>query len=395
MRAPTPPAARDGLDRRPLVAHLLYRLDVGGLENILVELIRGLPDDAFRHAVICLADYDPAFRRRLPPGVPVYALHKPPGRGPGIYLRLGRLLRRLRPDLLHSCNLAALEGQPVAALCGVPARIHAEHGWDMGDLHGTRRKYRWLRRALSPWVHRHVTVSAHLAAYLTERVGIPASRVEHIYNGVDVHRFAAPAAQGAGEGESPFVIGTVGRLTPVKDQATLVAAFQRLRDLAPDRFPQARLVILGDGPKRAELQAALDGAGLAGQAWLPGSRADVDEQLQRLDLFVLPSLAEGIPVTVLEAMAAGVPVVATRVGGIPELVDDGVTGTLVPPGDTEALAKALRGYLEAPERGRREGAAGRERVVAHFSRERMVADYGGLYRTLLARVDTPAPGEGG
>ena len=382
--------ARDGKDTRPLIAHLIYRLDHGGLEQLLVELLRRMPDSAFRHTVICVADYAEAFRQRLPQEVEVYALNKPPGLGVGTLARSFLLLRRLRPDVTHSCNLAALEHQTVAALSGVPARIHVEHGWDVADLFGTNRKYRWLRRWLSPWVNRHVTVSRHLASYLTERVGIPAARVQQIYNGVDVERFCAclgqsptatPVARSTAEG---FVIGTIGRLSAVKDQASLLHAFAQLRDSLPaERFAQLRLVIIGSGPLADELQQLAEALGIGAQLWLAGAREDIEAQLRRIDLFVLPSLAEGIPVTVLEAMACSRPVVAAAVGGVPELVVDGVTGTLVPAADSQALANALTEYIDAPQLCRRHGEAGRERVVEHFSLERMVDDYRNLYDELL------------
>ena len=376
--------ARDGRDRRPLVVHILYRLDVGGLENILVELVRNSAPESYRHALVCLADYDEDFRRRLPPEVPVYALHRPPGWGIGTLVRLYRLLRQLRPDVVHTSNLAALECQPVAALSGVRARVHAEHGWNITDLHGSRRRYRWLRRVLSPWVHRHVTVSGHLAEYLVERVGVSRQRVRHIYNGVDTRRYRQSDADvgAASEGAHPVVIGTVGRLCAVKDQGTLIRAFARLLEHAP-ASPAPRLVLVGGGPEADTLRALADELGIAGQVEFAGNCPAVAERLAGFDVFVLPSLAEGIPVTVLEAMASGLPVVASRVGGVPELVQDGVTGTLIPPQDPERLSEVLRGYLIDPQRRRAEGRAGRERAVAHFSLETMVAAYEGLYRELL------------
>ena len=375
-----------GLDRRddtrPLVAHIVYRLDVGGLENILIELVRNLPHDEFRHVIICIADYTD-FSTRVPRDVPLYALHKPPGLGLGVFARLWRLLRRLRPEIVHTSNLAALECQPVAALAGVRARVHAEHGWDMGDLDGTNAKHRRLRRWLSRWVHRHVTVSAHLARYLIEAAQIPEQRVQHIVNGVDTKRFRPRDADAEEQTRDTFVIGSIGRLTPVKDQRTLIAAFAGLRERIPNHFPALRLVLLGDGPEAERLREQVATAGIEAQTWMPGNRNDIAEQLQQLDLFVLPSLAEGIPVTVLEAMATGLPVVASRVGGLPELIDHGVTGTLLEPGNPDALSAILAAYVEDPERARREGARARERVEPTFSLPRMIDAYANLYRSLL------------
>ncbi|OOC11436.1 TIGR03088 family PEP-CTERM/XrtA system glycosyltransferase [Thioalkalivibrio halophilus] len=391
---PAPALARDGRDTRPLVAHIVYRLDVGGLENILIELVRNLPRDAFRHVIICIADYTD-FSARLPEGVEIYALHKRPGIGPGMFLRLWRLLYQLRPDIVHSSNLAALECQPTVTLAGVPARVHAEHGWDMADLDGSNPKYRRLRQWLSPWVHRHVTVSAHLADYLTTTAGIPRTRVQHIVNGVDTRRFR-PHDHTQRSPDAPLVIGTVGRLSPVKDQATLVAAFAGLRERLPEHFPRLRLVLLGDGPEAARLREQVAALGIEEQTWMPGNRTDMPEQLRAMDLFVLPSLAEGIPVTVLEAMASGLPVVASRVGGLPELVEDGRTGTLLEPGDPDALCSTLADYVRDPGRLQLEGARARERAESTFGLGRMVTAYAELYRSLLPAARRPRhPSAGG
>ena len=375
--------------RKPLLVHLIYRLDIGGLEQILVELIRGLGCEKYRHAVICIADFTD-FRDALPSEVAVYALHKPPGLGLQVFYRLWRLLRELRPDIIHSCNLAALECQPVAWLAGVPVRIHAEHGRDMSDLDGSNRKLQWIRRIFSPWVHRHLAVSRDLMDYLVGVVGIPKHRAQHIYNGVDIEKFIPriaddqPLERSHQAASNTFVIGTIGRMQPVKDHASLARAFVRLRDLIPERFSALRLVIVGDGSESVRVQAILDDAGVATQACLTGSRSDTPELLRGMDLFVLPSLGEGIPVTVLEAMASGLPVVASKVGGLPELVIDGVTGTLVPPADVDALAHTLVDYINNPERVRYQGQAARQRAETEFSIATMVQRYDRLYRTLLA-----------
>jgi glycosyltransferase involved in cell wall biosynthesis len=193
-----------------------------------------------------------------------------------------------------------------------------------------------------------------------------------------------------GSPDGLFVIGTIGRLTAVKDQASLIRAFAQLRHYVSEgRFAQLRLVIIGSGPLAAELHETAESLGIGEQIWLAGVREDIEIQLGRFDLFVLPSLAEGVPVTVLEAMACARPVVASAVGGVPELVVDGSTGTLVPAADPQSLARALAGYVDDPQLCRRHGQAGRERVLEHFSLERMVDDYQNLYIELLSNARTP------
>ena len=154
-----PAAAVVGGRGAPLVAHVIHRLDVGGLENGLVNLINRIPTGRFRHAIICLTNYS-AFRQRIQRSdVPVFALNKPPGNSPVLHFKLWRLLMQLRPDIVHTRNLGALEGALPAALAGVPVRIHGEHGHDVGDLGGGSRKYQWFRRALKPFVHQYIALS--------------------------------------------------------------------------------------------------------------------------------------------------------------------------------------------------------------------------------------------
>jgi hypothetical protein len=173
-------------------------------------------------------------------------------------------------------------------------------------------------------------------------------------------------------------------MQPVKDQANLVCAFVRAVELDPALRDRLRLVLVGDGPLLADARTVLQAAGMSALAWLPGERSDVPAILRGLDTFVLPSLAEGISNTILEAMASGLPVIATAVGGNPELVVAGRTGELVPASDPEAMARAIIAYARNPDAARTAGRAGRERVEAHYSLAGMVARYDELYTRLLA-----------
>ena len=204
-----------------LVVHLVYRFDVGGLENGVVNLINHLPAERFRHAVVALTECTEGFSRRIVrDDVRFVSLHKPPGHGFKLYPRLYRLFRELRPQIVHTRNLAALEAVVPARLAGVPARVHGEHGWDVSDPGGTRRRFQWLRRAYSPFVDRYVALSGHIESYLVERVGIAPARVARICNGVDAQRFHPRASVPAGSlaglpdgfaAPGTVVVGTVGR----------------------------------------------------------------------------------------------------------------------------------------------------------------------------------------
>ncbi len=364
------------MKRRISIAHVIFRLDYGGLENGVVNLINRLPREEFEHTIISLTG-STEFRRRLPGDVPVYALHKRPGKSPAYLFRLWKVLRERRFDILHTRNLPCLEAQLAGLLAGVPVRIHGEHGWDVVDLHGTRRSYRELRRAFRLVVTRYVVLSRHLESYLTATIGVDPQRISRICNGVDTGRFRPDPA---GLPPGGFLVGSVGRIEAVKDYTTLARAFA----LLARGSPLPRLALIGDGSERSALERFLGDEDLTSRCELAGARDDVPAAMRRFNVFVLPSLAEGISNTILEAMASGLPVIATAVGGNEELVVDGETGYLVPPGDPVAIAQRLRHYLEHPDVAARHGLAARERVLREFSLERMVAGYRRLYLDSVA-----------
>lgn len=374
----------------PLVLHVMFSFAVGGLENGVVNLINGMTPGRWRHGILALTDISETFVRRIRrDDVHVESLNKRPGHLVKQYPQVYEVLRRLSPAVVHTRNLAALEVQVPAWAARVPARVHGEHGWDVNDPGGLRRRYQLMRRLYVPFVQRYVTVSAHLRDYLVDRVGIGASRVEHLCNGVDSVKFA-PAEKGrASIPGSPFndpslwLVGTVGRLQPVKDQTNLARAFVRAVQSDPDARRRLRLVIAGPGPLREPILEILRAAHVEDLAWLPGERDDVADILRGLDLFVLPSLAEGISNTILEAMACGLPVIATAVGGNGELVTDGITGTLVPAADSERLAEAVCAYFVDPVRRRSHSLAARRAVEERFSLDVMVQRYEALYERLL------------
>jgi len=379
MNAPAPALAPAGVDTRPLVVHLVYSLGVGGLETLLVDCINRMP--AYRHAVVCLTTYT-SFADRIRRGdVELHALGKPPGLGLGTHRTFWRLMRRLRPAVLHTYNLAALEYAFTATLAGVPVRIHAEHGRDASDPHGLNPKHNFLRRRLVPFVDRFIPVSEDLNRWLGDVVRIPAAKTLFIKNGVDTDTYAPGGTPAA---DSPWtrddvVIGTVARIQDVKNHRALVAAFAQLRERLPALAPRLKLSIVGDGPLLPTVRAQVAELGLQDAVWLPGARADIAAILHTFSVFALPSLAEGTPVSMLEAMACGLPVVASRVGGIPEVVDEGVQGLLVPVGDVAALTDALARYTQDAGLRAAHGGAGRARVEERFSLRAMVAAYGELY----------------
>jgi sugar transferase (PEP-CTERM/EpsH1 system associated) len=293
---------------------------------------------------------------------------------------------------VHTRNLSGLDALLPSLCAGIRVRIHGEHGRDADDLQGTNPRYRRVRRLFRPLVTHYTAVSKDLERYLVERIGVPRERISQIYNGVDVTRFhsarpahAAQAASGSSSRRG-LRIGAVGRLQPVKDQLTLVHAYAEALRIDSGALGESSLVIAGEGPLRAEIESEIRRLGIGHRVELMGQRDDVADVLRSLDLFVLPSRDEGISNTLLEAMATGLPVIATRVGGNPELVSEGRQGRLVTAGDAQALAHGLLFYARDADMRRSHGRAARKRAQDEFSLKTMVNAYVALYDRLLGRT---------
>lgn len=356
-------AARSGRTRR--VVHLTLGLDVGGQEKLLVEFARCADRSRFDLHFLSLTGRGvlaPAIEAH---GWPVTALNLPAGLRPDLVPRLARELRRLRPDLVHSHDDRPLiYGAPAARLAGVGLVVHTRHH------QGTRlsARQRLLVRLATLCNHRFVCIS-HDSAAVARRQGIPPRQLRVIHNGIDLTRFAftGPAPTG------PAVL--VARLAPEKGIDTLLDAAARIVAVQPD----FRLWIAGDGPSRGELERQARTLGLDGVVRFLGTVHDVPGLLAGARLFVLPSLTEGVSLTLLEAMARGLPVVATAVGGTPEVVADAQTGCLVPPRDPQTLARAVQDLWTRPDSCARISVSGRNRVEIAFDVRRMVARYEDLY----------------
>jgi len=357
----------------------------------MVNLFNTLSPQRFRHTVVALTDYSDFRQRIVAQAVDFHALHRPPGHGLGWAVRLWKLLRTLKPDVVHTRNLAALEAQFVAAAAGIRATVHGEHGRDVFDLYGQNWKYNLLRRAARPCVSNYIAVSRDLATWLRLTVGVPPRKLHQIYNGVDSATFHQRTGErpdvlppGFADPDS-LVFGSVGRMVEVKDYPTLVRAFIELARQHPDAADRVRLVIVGEGGARASCQALLREAGLAHRAWLPGERHDIAAVMQALDVFVLPSKNEGISNTILEALASGLPVIATAVGGNVELVEPGVNGRLVRSGDVAGMAQALLDYSTQPAWVAEHGRQARQMAEQRYSIEAMAAAYAAVYEHTLGR----------
>lgn len=354
-----------------------------------MERINRMPADKYRHAIVCLTDYTEFSKKITKPDVGLFALHKQPGLSLGTHCKLWKLLRQLKPAILHTYNLSAIEYAPIARLAGVPIRINGTHGRDASDPHGLNRKHNLLRRWMIPFYDCCYANSADQLAWSRTVVGVPENKSCLLSNGIDAEKFhpriAAQTQSTTPFGQDKIVIGTVGRVQDVKDHASLVDAFILLRERLPAMQGQLRLAIVGDGPLLPAIRAKVAEAGMDDVVWLPGARTDVADVLRSFSIFAMSSIAEGTPGSALEAMASGLPVVGTRVGGIPEVIEDTVTGAVVSPSNPAEMASALERYVTQPDLAMRHGAAGRERVLRKYSMTGMMSAYMSLYDSLCER----------
>jgi sugar transferase (PEP-CTERM/EpsH1 system associated) len=366
------------------VLHLITELNIGGAEKALARLLAHLNRDRFTPTVACLYGGDSPIANEVRAlDIPVLDLGMTAKWRWDALWRLYHLLRREHPMILHTWMIHAnVVGRVLGQMVGVPIIITSRRNVNIG---GNAREY--INRWTASLGDRAIAVCELARQVEIERTGVPSEHVVTIYNGVDVGQFSDSSPQSAAQILKTFgiptdapLVGSVGRFRPQKGYADLLVAMKQVKENAPN----ARLLLVGGGELQADLEAKVLSLGLDGVVTFAGIRADVPEILAVLDVFVLSSLWEGMPNAILEAMAAGLPVVATAVGGTPDVVVDGVTGFLVPPRDPSALAKALATLVRDPDLRRRMGQAGRERVLQHFSVERMVERTQNLYEQLLS-----------
>lgn len=351
------------------------------MEHGVVKIVNGLDRDRVVSSICSTTPADPKMCSMLDPAIPVVELDRRRGNDPSVVWSIYRTLRRHRPDVLHTHAWGTLfEGLIAGRLARVPVLVHGEHGTlQLQGRQVTAQRWGWRR------ADHLLSVSQRLAERMARDVGIPLEQIRVIRNGVNLARFmgmdAEPARGRLGVSlDGGIVLGAIGRLVEVKDHATFIDAVQMLR--ARGRHVQA--VIAGDGPLRRDLEERIDARGLTSCFHLLGHRADVETVFRGLDVFVQPSRSEGMSNTILEAMASGRPVVATHVGGADELIDDGTTGVLVPPGHVTRLAEALDRLVADASLRAQMGRAARARAQAEFSLETMIGGYQSFYCEIMA-----------
>jgi len=380
-------SVRAGQSRPLRILHVVNRLDTGGTEHVVLNLIRGLDADRFESRICVTRGFNPELVRTEKLAAPYEAGQASSGSQflvPG----LSRIMKEYRPDVVHSRNWGAIEAVVAARISGVPVAIHSEHGYEVDMIAGLPIRRRIIRRTVYPMADAIFTVSSELRDYHARQAWFDAARIRVVHNGVETRKFQPDARmreearRKLGISADEFVVGSVGRMVAIKDHPTLLQAAAELAR----RGVNVRVLLAGAGPELENHRAMVTATPeLAQRVNFLGPTGNVAEVLNAIDVFVLPSLLEGMSNTILEAMACGIPVVATRVGGNPELVQDGATGWLFTPREVAALTERLADFAARPEMRNAFGAAARERVVSEFSLQGMIANYQNLYLEMAER----------
>jgi glycosyltransferase involved in cell wall biosynthesis len=365
------------------ICQILHSLNVGGAEVLAARLARQL-QGSYRFLFVCLDTLGTLGEELRAEGFPVEVLHRRPGLDWRSILRLRRFLRREGVGLLHAHQYTPFFYALMSRSLGprIPI-LFTEHGRHFPDY--PRRKRIFVNRLLLSRRDRVAAVGNAVRQALIVNEGIPAERVEVIYNGIDLDVFdhkiqdRERARQEMGVGPDDFVVIQVARLDYLKDHPTAIRALERVCA----RNPLVRLVLVGEGPEREKIETEVRHRQLTEHVRFLGLRKDVSRLVPASDLFLLTSISEGIPLTLIEAMAAGIPVVSTRVGGVAEVVVDEQTGLLAPSEDDSALAEHILSLATDSTRRERMGEAGRQRAHSLFSEEKMHASYRGLYEEVL------------
>jgi len=366
---------------RTRIVYLAHALRVGGAEEMVLNLVRHLPA-RFEPIVCCIHELGPIGREIREAGLPVAVLGLNPGlRRPWDVARIRRFLRETQPQIVHTFLLtASLYGRLAAMLARVPIVI----GTEVNTYERKRSSHALAERLLMPGTDRVVASAESVRQFYVGQVHANPEKVEVIYNAVDWAQLQTTT--GRDEMRASLVVpldkpvaGIIARLTEQKGHYFLFEALAHTPGLE-----NVHLAIVGDGDLRESLRQRAEALGIAARVRFLGARRDLGDLLNAVDLFVLPSLWEGLPLSLVLAMGAGLPVVATRVAGIPEVVEDGRTGLLVPPGDAQSLGAAMARIVADPAFGRRLASAARDAVLPRFGVEGYVASVAGLYDRLLS-----------
>ena len=366
------------------VIHLVEDLKTGGAERVIADTAMGLDRKKYEASVWCVTRGGETATELSEKGIEVKILGISSYRNPLNTLKLTRLLKAARPDIVHAHGyFASVIGRLAARKAGIPvilAHVHSTY-WEY------RKRHIMIERKLSRFTHKIICCSKAVENFVKNIEKITGNKTIVIYNGVDEERFS-PLKSTAfnraefGIDEKAPVAGTVSSLTPHKGHEYLIQA----ASLVLGTLPSAKFLIVGDGPLRQKLEDQAKNLNIHPAVIFTGTRKDIPEMLSLMDVFVLPShTREGLGIAIIEAMAAERPVVATDIGGIPEVVNDGETGLLVPPGVPEALSKAIIELLRNPKKAKEMGEKGRNQVKEKFTTKKMLSEIEHVYQSLINR----------
>jgi sugar transferase (PEP-CTERM/EpsH1 system associated) len=382
MSLPFARSADKAASGRLRIMHVVNYLRRGGAELGILKLMGGLSGEDFEHRICITRKFDPDFVQGYGLGG---LLDVAAGSSDNLQFplfRLRRIFHRYRPHIVHTRNWGALEAVLAARLAGVPVVIHSEHGYEVDNMAGLPFRQRIFRKLAYSMADRVFTVTRELREYHSKQAWTLPEQISVVYNGVDTDRFSpCPEIRDSirtelGLPPDRIVIGSVGRMVPIKDYPTLLQAAERL----VARGVNLHVLLVGKGPERESLESRVrESSLLQGRVSFVGASDRVPELLNVMDIFVLPSLGEGMSNTLLEAMASGVPIVASRVGGNPEVVVGDLSEWLFTPGEAGELTERIERLAGSAETRSRIAKIGRMHALADFSLDGMIRRYRELY----------------
>lgn len=355
------------------IVHITYKISAGGLEQVLLQTVNGTPQ--YDHVILSITNVD-QFKERFLPSTRFISLDKMPGSSLGVLKRGYSILKDIKPDIVHTYNLAGAEFLPVARLAGVKHTVHCEHGTPQTQASNQNTKLTLMRRLFLSFANHIIVVSHPLKTWLNKTVKVRADKITVVPNGVNtqVYKYIPFSPR------PTFTIGTVARLSIEKNQQLLLQAFELFLSKVPAQAAKlCFLRIVGDGEQRRALEEQANAMSAKDNVTFVGNSDKVVEELQKFDLFVLSSVSEGMPMTILEAMSLGLPILSTDVGNISDVLHTSKGGVTVPSGDVDALAMHMMRFYEQQELRQQMGEKGSSYVQEHFAIQRMLSAYTAVY----------------
>ncbi len=367
------------------IMYLLHSLERGGLEKCVATLVNKINPEIFVPSVCCLSELGMSLSLIEKDNVKIFNMEKGDAHEAFLFLRLARLFKREKIDILHTNGWAALfDGFFGAKIGRVPVVVHTEHGKDVEDFVQIQQRRVWARRLITPFLDQMIAVSDDIKKQFVNVTGLKAEQIVCIHNGIEFHDVEInykEKRKEIGVKDIEILIGAVGRLESVKNYDVFIQA----AELVLKEYPLVKFILIGDGTLKEKLQSLTTKLGIEKSVLLLGERNDVDELLKVMDIFVLPSRSEGLSIALLEAVANKLPIVATNVGGNPEVVIDGKTGILIPSGDVSSLVRAITELLKDEDRRKNMGENGFVVVKEEFTVEKMIANHEELYLSLYKK----------